>query len=346
MSRFENKLCPVCRERFRDGDDIVVCPECGTPHHRECYLKNKKCGVSELHAGGFVWNGRLPDEPKPAMPTAEEMQAILRENEKHSYVPEPLEIKNNNLDDDSDSEDENAGNIEEDNAREHSENGDNGEENKDDPIKIPGIPDLNDDMFEGMGMSDPVKELYKMVNDGKKGEDGVSMQELIAYTGTSVWHYSRAFRTFRGGEGGKKGFISFNICSGLFEPLFQFYRKMDIFGVILLIVSVLPSFLMITLTDSAAAAEAMAVRYSGVLSLINVVKTVLLCLFGDYLFYKQAVRRIRKMRRSFEGDTDSIEYLQALSEYGRPSAAHALLGFLGLMFVCACITAIGGGILG
>ena len=34
MSIYNNCVCPVCKKQFEDGDDIVVCPECGTPHHR------------------------------------------------------------------------------------------------------------------------------------------------------------------------------------------------------------------------------------------------------------------------------------------------------------------------
>ena len=36
---FTEYKCPVCGEQFKKGDDIVVCPECGAPHHRECYEK-------------------------------------------------------------------------------------------------------------------------------------------------------------------------------------------------------------------------------------------------------------------------------------------------------------------
>ncbi len=42
MSRFEGYICPVCMKKFTETDDIAVCPECGTPHHRECYLKKRK----------------------------------------------------------------------------------------------------------------------------------------------------------------------------------------------------------------------------------------------------------------------------------------------------------------
>ena len=27
--------CPVCHKEFTPEDDIVVCPECGAPYHRE-----------------------------------------------------------------------------------------------------------------------------------------------------------------------------------------------------------------------------------------------------------------------------------------------------------------------
>ena len=29
--------CVSCHKLFKEGDDIVVCPECGAPYHRACY---------------------------------------------------------------------------------------------------------------------------------------------------------------------------------------------------------------------------------------------------------------------------------------------------------------------
>ena len=42
--RYSQEKCPVCENEFTNDDDIVVCPLCGTPHHRECYKKNGECG--------------------------------------------------------------------------------------------------------------------------------------------------------------------------------------------------------------------------------------------------------------------------------------------------------------
>lgn len=47
--------CPVCRNKFKESDDVVVCPICGTPHHRECYNSLGHCANEDKHAGGFVW---------------------------------------------------------------------------------------------------------------------------------------------------------------------------------------------------------------------------------------------------------------------------------------------------
>lgn len=52
---YEKENCPVCGKTFVPGDDIVVCPECGTPHHRECWTENGACANSGLHSEGFVW---------------------------------------------------------------------------------------------------------------------------------------------------------------------------------------------------------------------------------------------------------------------------------------------------
>lgn len=53
--RYTGQTCPICHAVFAEDDDVVVCPECGTPHHRKCYLNNKDCANAALHTGGFTW---------------------------------------------------------------------------------------------------------------------------------------------------------------------------------------------------------------------------------------------------------------------------------------------------
>ena len=61
--RYENQPCPVCQQSFQPDDDIVVCPVCGTPHHRDCYKQNGECGNFEKHNEGFRWAPEKAEEP-------------------------------------------------------------------------------------------------------------------------------------------------------------------------------------------------------------------------------------------------------------------------------------------
>ncbi len=44
-----NEICVFCHTYLFEDDDVVYCPECGAPHHRECYNKHDKCALVELH---------------------------------------------------------------------------------------------------------------------------------------------------------------------------------------------------------------------------------------------------------------------------------------------------------
>lgn len=52
---YENQECPVCKRAFEDGDDIVCCPDCGTPHHRECYNLIGHCVNKGLHKSNYSY---------------------------------------------------------------------------------------------------------------------------------------------------------------------------------------------------------------------------------------------------------------------------------------------------
>ena len=77
--RYLNQKCPVCENEFLPTDDIVVCPLCGTPHHRDCYKKNGECGNYDKHSEGYCW---APEETKA-------VQAEQAENEPQSEPQQP-----------------------------------------------------------------------------------------------------------------------------------------------------------------------------------------------------------------------------------------------------------------
>lgn len=56
MLYYEGLSCPVCNKSFVKDDDIVVCPQCGLPHHRACWTEIGKCHASDLHGTAEQWS--------------------------------------------------------------------------------------------------------------------------------------------------------------------------------------------------------------------------------------------------------------------------------------------------
>lgn len=63
MDYIGNK-CPVCEKYFHPNEDIVVCPECGTPHHRECYNEIGRCSNFDKHKDGFDYQESFKTDNK------------------------------------------------------------------------------------------------------------------------------------------------------------------------------------------------------------------------------------------------------------------------------------------
>lgn len=55
MGMHTGDLCFFCKKKLREDDDVVVCPECGTPYHRACWNQNGACVNLPLHASGGSW---------------------------------------------------------------------------------------------------------------------------------------------------------------------------------------------------------------------------------------------------------------------------------------------------
>lgn len=62
MSLYTNCECPTCAKEFVVGDDVVVCPVCGSPHHRDCYRTVGHCGNEDYHAEGRQWEAPKQEE--------------------------------------------------------------------------------------------------------------------------------------------------------------------------------------------------------------------------------------------------------------------------------------------
>jgi len=62
MISYTGEECIACKEKFKASDDIVVCPECGTPYHRNCWKDKGGCTNAELHKSGGSWMSNLREK--------------------------------------------------------------------------------------------------------------------------------------------------------------------------------------------------------------------------------------------------------------------------------------------
>lgn len=60
-----NQKCAICSAYLFDEDDVVYCPVCGAPHHRDCYNHLGRCGMEEYHGTDMQYRREEPaEEPK------------------------------------------------------------------------------------------------------------------------------------------------------------------------------------------------------------------------------------------------------------------------------------------
>lgn len=74
MADYIGMECPGCKQTFQQNDDIVVCPVCGTPQHRSCWMKETHCVNEPLHEKGYVW--KAPEAKESSQEAEGQTQAI------------------------------------------------------------------------------------------------------------------------------------------------------------------------------------------------------------------------------------------------------------------------------
>lgn len=92
-----NFICPVCKNPFNQEDDTVFCPECGTPHHRECWKKNGKCFNEALHGSQGIEETFKNPEATIEFPKQENPVNIEIKDEEKTGFPFSVEIKEPDL---------------------------------------------------------------------------------------------------------------------------------------------------------------------------------------------------------------------------------------------------------
>lgn len=86
MLYYEGLSCPVCGKMFEIGDDIVVCPQCGLPHHRDCWFVENRCAMAHTHGTDEQW------QREPVIHTTEQPQTYTPPVSEYTpaFTPNPV----------------------------------------------------------------------------------------------------------------------------------------------------------------------------------------------------------------------------------------------------------------
>lgn len=75
--------CAGCHAYLFSEDDVVYCPVCGAPHHRECYNRLGHCALEELHGTDMQYDKIKAEEEKQQAaqpekePTHENVEGLI-----------------------------------------------------------------------------------------------------------------------------------------------------------------------------------------------------------------------------------------------------------------------------
>lgn len=310
MPTYIGQQCTSCRNTLTKTDDIVVCPECGSPYHRECYKMEGKCINTLLHENNESWQPEVIETAAAEEPRTEaDAQKVL--------------CKSCGAENDADSAFcKNCGspvNLEK--AAGSYYNRENGANQT--------------NQQQGYGGFGNVAGMFGFIPITKDQDvDGNTAGEYADYVGeSSKMYYLPKFMRFA--KGSK---TSFNFSAFFFTHFYFFFRKMIVPGIIILIAQTLLSlpsslFLMADygfMDYLPVMSQKWFVLMTNVFSIISYVMSIFIGLFANYLYYKKAKSDIKGIKEKvLEEDARRASIVSS----GGSSWKYVLAGALGSMVI-------------
>jgi hypothetical protein len=278
----------ICHKVFVEEDDIVVCPDCGTPYHRECYQSEGHCINTVLHKAGESWSA-LENEHRQKSGGVECPQCH------HVNRPGAVECESCRL------------------PLKETDSVMSGRNMSDDRGVL-----FSGDGYRFFNANDPCCGMPPESDMG-----GESLGDVAAFVRTNTLYYIPLFKRFK--DTGKKA--SLNLPCILFPYFYFANRKMWLMAILTGIISIicgLPNMLLSLLTtlttddfmemlQSAYGADmgqiftnvtAFLQTHESLLNTLNVPFyaaglgiRLLLCIFGNYLYFRHVLKSVKKIRK-------------------------------------------------
>lgn len=304
MNNYQGCKCPVCQQPFTEQDDVVVCPECGAPHHRECWAKNGGCGLAQYHGPGFEYR-REEEGPRPirnGRPATGEEKSCPSCGAKNPSANLFCENCGTPL----------AGPA---GARPGTGAGPGMNGMPSGPFTPGGVPDA----FSLSGVSP------------EQTFDDIPARDWAAYLGRSAPFYLLAFSRMER----TKLKLSFSFSGFLFAPVYLLYRRSWGWGILAALASLLISLpgtlLLVLWSNDPSAQPASYLMFAQAASVyLTLAFRILFTLFSIRMIRSSAARHIQRLRRENPSDAD---FQAAL-------AAHAGPSWVGVALYVAVVTAV------
>lgn len=228
---YTNEICNGCGRKFTEEDDIVTCPECGTPQHRECWLKEHKCVNEHLHEDGFEWKPKHREEEKKEEPQFQTRPCPFCGHENPVDAKEcancsqPFEMFGRSIFPPEQNDSQPHDPMNDASRTEYSYKP---------PFQIDYNEPENPDSFKPYtengqpGEPQAARQMFIFGSNAYEAQVlGEETKDFTAFTRASIPSYYKKFKRF---EHGKK--FSFNFAALIFGPLWFFFRKLFKEGII------------------------------------------------------------------------------------------------------------------
>lgn len=308
MPKYYGCPCEGCGKPLTLRDDIVVCPDCGAPYHRDCYEKLGRCVHSAAHAAGYEWKFPYQESELCTCPACGERTLRSEEHCRCCGAVLPPE----------------------------------GAEEPADRSEDPGEGSFDYSSFyrqfqeTGTPSADPMKQAYEAAFGKEEAMDGIPCADWASYIGPASPAYMNTYCRMQLAHSK----VSMSFSALLFGPFYFFYRKAwkpafaFLAAELLLFVPTLLQMMQITGSPlSLGLSDSTYVVLGRVVSLASFALMLVRGMFAKWFYRKSAAEHIRRIRAEFP---DDAQRSVVLSAQGGVSWGAVLGSLLLLMVFGAC----------